>query len=173
MKSLSTINIQAIISTLRSDRKKLVSTIAWILLGYFILRGCVFNSGNSLPAELTEKIQNRYVGCISPEVSPIRPGDTRQPECGTVDIQVIGQGIVPQEQKSEGITRAICFQIKVENPFVSTEGQGTTRHEVKWSAARTSDQVAVLQNGSWKIFPDQAQENEQRWKAYSCPTPTP
>ena len=171
MKSLSAINIRTFISNLISDRKKLVSIIAWALIGYYLLRACVLNGGDSLPSELTAKIEKRYVTCITFEDTPVWPGNTRQPECGTVDLKVIGEGTVPQKQETEGVTRAICYQIQIQNPFWSTQGEGTTRHEIKQSPKRTSYQVAVLQNGSWKIFPDQEQENEKRWKDYACPSP--
>ncbi|HLO31455.1 MAG TPA: hypothetical protein VK249_20055 [Anaerolineales bacterium] len=170
MNSFSAIktNFPTIVSSLISDRKRLVAAIAWLVIGFLILRSCILNARDSLPPELTEQIESHYRVCISPDDTPIWPGETRQPECGSVDLKLIGEGLVPEKQKSEGITRAICYQIKEQNPFWST--QGTTRHEIKWSA-RTSHQVAILQNGAWKIFPDQAQENEQRWATYSCPIP--
>jgi hypothetical protein len=29
--------------------------------------------------------------------------------------------------------------------------------------------VAVLQNDTWRIFPDQGNLDEQRWAVYACP----
>ena len=142
--------------------------IVWILIGFLILRSCLLNPSNALPFELAEQVEKQHITCIGPEDTPFWPGEPRQPECGSVEIKSMGEGIVSEKQKSEGITRAICYQIREENPFWST--LGTTRHEIKWSA-RISYQVAILQGGSWKIFPDQEQENEKRWAAYSCPTP--
>ncbi|MBN2115273.1 MAG: hypothetical protein JW730_01795 [Anaerolineales bacterium] len=110
-----------------------MSIIIWALIGYYLLRACVLNGGDSLPSELTAKIEKRYVTCITFEDTPVWPGNTRQPECGTVDIRVIGEGTVPQKQAAEGVTRAICYQIQVQNPFWSTQGEGTTRHEIKLS----------------------------------------
>lgn len=162
------IKLPGILSRLATDRRKLVAAGIWIIVGYVILRSCVLTSKESLPTDLTDQIESRYVVCVSPEDTPIWPGEPRQPECGSVDVKMMAEGIVPEKQKSEGITRAICYQLKEQNPFWTT--QGTTRHEIKWSG-RVSYQVAVLQNGSWKIFPDQAQENEQRWATYSCPAP--
>ena len=169
MKSFSAQSIPAIIANVTGNRKKLLSTTVWIVIGVLFLRSCVLNSINSVPSEVLEQIQDRYITCITFEDTPVWPGNTRQPECGTLEIKVLGEGIITEVQKSEGITEAICFQIDVQNPFWSTQGAGTTRHEIKQSPMRTSYQVAILQNGSWKTFPDQAQENEQRWAEYSCP----
>ena len=119
------------------------------------------------------QIQDRYITCITFEETPIWPGGTRQPECGTMEIKVLGKGAISEQQKSAGISEAICFQLDVQNPFWSTSGAGTTRHEIKQSPMRTSYQVAILQDGSWTTFPDQAQENEKRWAQYSCPSPNP
>jgi hypothetical protein len=163
--SLST-NISKFIASVRNDRKRLIYVVISTFIIFFILRSCILDAGNSLPSAAMDKIQKQYVVCISPEDTPIWPGEPRQPECGTVEIKVVGEGTVPEKQKSEGITKAICYQVRVQNPFWST--QGTTRHEVKWSA-RTANQVTIFQNGTWEIFPDQEQENEQRWQTYSCP----
>lgn len=171
MKSLSVQNIRAYIASLTSDRRKLLSTTIWVVIGVWFLRSCVLNSVNSLPSEVMSQIQDKYITCITFEDTPVWPGGTRQPECGTFEIKVLGKGRVTDQQKSAGVTEAICFQVEVQNPFWSTSGAGTTRHEIKQSPMRTSYQVAVLQNGSWQTFPDQAQENEQRWAEYSCPEP--
>lgn len=171
MKSLSAQNIRARISNLTGDRRKLLSTTIWIVIGVLFLRSCILTSMNSLPSEVMSQIQDQYITCITFEDTPVWPGNTRQPECGTFEIKVIGKGAITDQQKSEGITEAICFQIEVQNPFWSTSGAGTTRHEIKQSPMRTSYQVAIRQNGSWETFPDQAQQNEQRWAEYSCPEP--
>ncbi len=171
MKSLSAQNIRARISNLTGDRRKLLSTTIWIVIGVLFLRSCILNSMNSLPSEVLAQIQDQYITCITFEDTPVWPGNTRQPECGTFEIKVIGKGAITDQQKSEGITEAICFQIEVQNPFWSTSGAGTTRHEIKQSPMRTSYQVAIRQNGSWETFPDQAQQNERRWAEYSCPEP--
>lgn len=164
-------NIRARLANLISDRSKLRSTIIWFVIGVLFLRSCILNSMNSLSSEVLAQIQDQYITCITFEDTPVWPGNTRQPECGTFEVKVIGKGAITDQQKSEGITEAICFQIEVQNPFWSTSGAGTTRHEIKQSPMRTSSQVTILQNGSWITFPDQSQENEKRWAEYSCPIP--
>jgi hypothetical protein len=171
MRSMSIENIRASITKLIRDRSRLRSTIIWLVIGILFLRSCILNSLNSLPSEVMSQIQDQYITCITFEDTPVWPGNTRQPECGTFEIKVVGKGTVSAQQKSEGITEAVCFEIQVQNPFWSTSGAGTTRHEIKQSSMRTSYQVAILQNGNWTTFPDQAQENEQRWADYSCPEP--
>src|SRR5512134_3131744 len=171
MKSFPAQNIQTTIANLTGDRRKLLSTTIWAVIGVLFLRSCILNSMNSLPSEVMSQIQDQYITCITFEDTPVWPGNTRQPECGTFEIKVVGNGTVSAQQKSEVITEAICFEIQVQNPFWSTSGAGTTRHEIKQSPMRTSYQVAILQDGSWITFPDQAQENEKRWAEYSCPAP--
>ena len=159
-------NLRSSFPYLLNDRQKLTRVIFWGIVGFFLLRSCIINSQNTLPGEVLEKLQKQYVECISSEDTPIWPGEPRQPECGTIDIKVLGKGVVPNEQKMNGITEAICFRAIVENPHWST--MGTTRHEVKKSE-RTTYQVTVLKNSSWQIFPDNELENKKRWATYSCP----
>jgi len=159
-------NIRSLISGLLSDKRGLAWIIFWTVFGFSLLRSCIVSSQNSLPNEVVDKIQRQYVNCISYEDTPIWPGEPRQPECGTVDIEVLGKGTIPDEQKANGVTRVICFKATYQNPYWST--QGTTRHEVKQSA-RTAYKVAILQNGSWQIFPEEEQQDRQRWTMYSCP----
>ena len=159
-------NLRSLTFELMHNKRKLAWAIFWTILGFSLLRSCITSSQNSLPTEAIDKIQKQYVSCISSSDTPIWPGEPRQPECGTVDIKVLGRGIIPEEQKAKGITEAICYQATYQNPYWST--LGTTRHEVKW-AARTAYQVTVLQNRSWQIFPEEEQQDQQRWAMYSCP----
>jgi hypothetical protein len=161
-----TLNLRSFISDLKTNRRKLTWTIIWAVIGFSLLRSCIVNSQNSLPNEVVEKLQKQYVNCISSQDTPIWPGEPRQPECGTVDIKVLGRGIIPDEQKLNGSTEVICFEATYENPYWST--MGTTRHEVK-SSKRTAYQVTVLQNNSWQLFPSDDQADQERWDMYSCP----
>lgn len=158
--------LRYLITELRSDKQKLGWVIFWSIVGLFLLRGCIISSQKALPGEILDKIQKQYVNCINPEDTPIWPGEPRQPECGNVEIKVLGKGIVPDAQMAEGIAAVICYKAAYQNPYWST--QGTTRHEVKWSA-RIAYQVTVLYNGSWQIFPEEEQQDLLRWKMYSCP----
>jgi hypothetical protein len=122
--------------------------------------------GGHLPSEVEEAINRRYITCISPDDTPIQYNEARQPECGRVDIRVVGEGTVPPEQKAQGISRAICYKVAIQNPYWTTVA--TTRHEVKWSG-RTASKVTVWQNNAWEVFPDQGNLDEERWATYTCP----
>ena len=159
-------NLRATLSELLNDRQKLTRTIIWGVVGFFLLRSCFGGSQNALPSEVTNKLQKQYIKCIRPDDTPIWPGEARQPECGTIDIEVLGAGTVPEAQRTEGITEAICYRAEYDNPFWSTTG--TTRHEVKWTT-RVAYQVTILQNGTWQIFPQEEQMDLERWKIFACP----
>jgi hypothetical protein len=122
--------------------------------------------GGHLPPEVEGAINRRYITCISPDDTPIQYNEARQPECGRVDIRIVGEGRVPPDQKAQGISRAICYKVAIQNPYWTTVA--TTRHEVKWSG-RTASKVTVLQNDVWQIFPDQGNLDEERWATYACP----
>lgn len=92
--------------------------------------------------------------------------EARQPECGRVDIRVVGEGKIPPGEQAQGITKAICYKVAIQTPLWTT--LGTTRHEVIWKG-RTASKVTVLQNDTWQIFPDQDDLDEQHWAAYACP----
>jgi hypothetical protein len=131
---------------------------------FWILRGCM--PGNSLPGEVTEQIERGRIECITTDETAIRPGETRQPECGRVNVDLVKEGTVPAVEQADGVTRAICYRITIENPRWETMGQ--TRHELIW-AARSYSKVAVLKDGEWQTFPDEYIEDEQRWLEYGCP----
>lgn len=137
------------------------------LLGFllfWILRGCM--PSNGLPNEVTQEIERTYITCISPEDTPIQPGVDRQPECGKVYYELVEEGVVPAPEQAAGVARVICYRVTVEYPRWQTMGQ--TRHEVLWSERKYS-KVAVLDNETWRIFPDVDLEDEQRWLGYGCP----
>lgn len=166
MRSAILTNVQTYFRELTHDRSKLIRTLVVAIIAFLFLRSCISTYSNSLPTEVTEQIERRYIQCISQDDTPIWPGEPRQPECGTVNTTLIGEGVVTPDQQAQGITRAICFKLEVDNPYWST--LGTTRHDVKWTG-RTVFKVSTLQNGSWVIYPDQEIEDEKRWSTYSCP----
>ena len=168
MRSISPLvtNARSYLHDLTRDRTKLIRTLVVVVLAFLFLRSCISANRNSLPSEVTSQIERRYIQCISTDDTPIWPGEPRQPECGTINTTLIGEGLVPPDQEAQGITRAICFKVEIDNPYWST--LGTTRHDVKWTG-RTVFKVSTLQNGAWVIYPDQDIEDEQRWSTYSCP----
>ncbi len=143
----------------------------WYLLaaffGYLLLRGCL-PSKEDLPQAVHNQIQERYRQCISPEETPIWPGEPRTPECGQVDVKVVGPGTVPAWEQSRGMEKVICFRVMIQNPYWTTAGPGVVRHEIKFKT-RTASKVTVLENGAWKTFPDEDQQDRIRWEAYACP----
>ncbi len=121
--------------------------------------------GNHLPSDVEGAITRRYTACIKPDDTPVQYNEPRQPECGRVDIRVVGEGQVPPDEQAAGLTRAICYKVAIQSPYWTT--LGTTRHEVKWSA-RTASKVVVLQNGAWQVFPDEDAADAQRWATFAC-----
>jgi hypothetical protein len=150
------------IAAVPSDRVRLVYAVGAAALGCLLVRACASSRSGSLPGDLYNQIQDRYVQCITPQDTAIWPGDPRQPECGSVDIRVLGDGVVPPDEEASGITAALCYTATYENPWTTL---GTTRHEVKWKS-RTSQcrrkrrRMADLSGRSCRI---------DRWKAFSCP----
>lgn len=137
------------------------------LLIFLVLRGCL-PSKDKLPQEVYNKIQERYQQCIGLDDAVIWPGEPRTPECGQVDVEVVGEGIIPEQEQARGVTRAICFRVKIQNPYWTTEGPGVVRHEIRVKT-RTASKVTVLENGGWETFPDQDREDRVRWETYACP----
>ena len=121
--------------------------------------------GSHLPSDVENAITRRYTTCIKLDDTPIQYNEPRQPECGRVDIRVVGEGRVSPEIQAADVTRAICYKVAIQSPYWST--LGTTRHEVKWSA-RTASKVTVLQNDVWQVFPDEDTTDAQRWAAFAC-----
>jgi hypothetical protein len=161
------VHIQALLNKAAENKTRLI-IIAVIVLGVIWLLSDALPDviGNRLPSTVEEGITRRYTTCISPDDTPIQFNEARQPECGRVDIRVVGEGKVPPEEEALGVTGAICYKVAVQNPYWTT--LATTRHEVMWKS-RTSSKVAVLQNDAWQVFPDQDNFDMQRWAAYACP----
>ena len=160
-------NIQALLDKAAENKSRLI-VITAIVLGAIWLLSDAFSglSGNHLPSAVEDIITRRYTTCIKPDDTPIQFNEARQPECGRVDIRVVGEGQVPPAERAQDITTAICYKVAIQNPFWTT--LGTTRHEVIWKG-RTASKVTVLQNGTWQVFPDQGELDERRWAVYSCP----
>jgi len=159
-------DLQALLRKAAENKGRLI-IIAVIVLGVmWLLSGTLPGLiGNQLPSEVEEVITRRYTTCISPDDTPIQFNEARQPECGRVDIRAVGEGAVLPDARAQGITRAICYKIVIQNPYWTTIG--TTRHEVMWKA-RTASKVAIMQNNAWQIFSDQDELDEQRWGTYAC-----
>jgi hypothetical protein len=79
---------------------------------------------------------------------------------------MVAEGNVPLDGASTGVTRAVCFQVRLENPRWHTMAQ--TRHEIVFFE-HTLYKIAVLKDGKWQSFPDDDQKDEQRWLNYGCP----
>jgi hypothetical protein len=137
------------------------------LVAFYILRGCIpaLQGHGGMPNELYNRITSRYVTCI--DAYNIRPGDRRQPDCGQAFIEVVGKGIVPEDQLAAGVTKALCYRISIDNPYISTIGSATA-HDEFWKS-RAASKVTVRQNGEWQIFPDLEPEDVARWTEYGCP----
>ena len=160
------VSIQALLNKAAEHKTRLI-IIAAIVLGVIWLLSDTLSGliGNRLPSALEDAITRRYTTCISRDDTPIQFNEARQPECGRVDIRVVGEGQVPPVAETQGIAKAICYKIAIQNPYWTT--LATTRHEVIWKS-RTASKVAVWQDGIWQIFPDQGDLDEQRWAAYAC-----
>jgi hypothetical protein len=162
-----TMDVRAWLEGFRRRPRRLIYAALGLLGIYLILRGCVpALRGSRLPASVVESIQERYTVCISPQDTPIFPGEPRQPECGDVTIKELGLGTPSDQARAQGVTKAVCYRATVENPYWTT--LGTTRHEVAWEK-RTASKVAVLQNGVWTTYPDEDRQDRQRWADYACP----
>ncbi len=143
-----------------------LGTLAGLLL---LLRTCTPQLwGPQLPAEVIREISEEHTICIGVDDVPIWPGDYRQAQCGTVEVEILAEGIVSSEQQAEGVAKAICYKLTVENPYWETQRQ--TRHEIL-TQSRISYKVAVLQAGEWRTFRDEDIEDRSRWEIYACPTP--
>jgi hypothetical protein len=146
--------------------KQLLMTALGLLVGFWLLRSCIpALDPQHLPAAVNDSIQKNYIHCL--DYFPIFPGERRQPDCGRADVRVVGLGTIPEAQKAEGVTRAICYKVTFTNPSLTTQG-GALGHEVLWNS-RSASKVAILKNGEWETFPDLDQADEQRWTDYACP----
>ena len=158
---------QALFKAIRADPRRLVAMLVLGLMAFWVMRDCIAGfSSTQLPNQVLEQIERLHVTCITPDDTPIWPGETRQPECGQVEVEMTAEGVVPPSAQAMGITRAICYRITIENPRWGTMGQ--TRHELIWFSRRSS-KVAILGGGTWQTFQDEDAQDEQRWLDFSCP----
>jgi hypothetical protein len=149
---------------LRQPGRSALLVLAAILLIWIVVSNLPALGGRHLPGDLEESLIQRYTTCVTD--TAIWPGEPRQPECGQVLIDVLGEGAVPPQAQARGIQRAVCYQISITTPNWTT--QGTTRHEIVVHG-RTVSKVAVEQNGDWSAYPDEDQADEARWTLYQCP----
>jgi hypothetical protein len=142
-----------------------------VALGLLIfLRACVPQLwGPSLPASLVRRIVDAHTECIGIDEAPVWPGEPRQAQCSTVAVDVLASGRIPSSAPA-GLTRAVCYRTTIEHPYWQTQGQ--TRHEIL-TASRVAYKVAILQDGRWRIFPDDDIADRERWALYDCPVAQP
>jgi hypothetical protein len=156
-----------IVSWIKERARNLVYALIAAAILIWLLKGCIPGlSGGLLPVEVVSSIEHDHVVCISSSDTPIWPGEPRQPECGHVTVKTIATGVVPSDAVSQGISRAVCYTVTIENPYWTT--QGTTRHEVNWQT-HTFNKVAIYQNDAWQLSPDREDSDEQMWADYACP----
>ncbi|HSG42448.1 MAG TPA: hypothetical protein VLA72_04770 [Anaerolineales bacterium] len=157
--------LQNLVETIRDEPRK---GLYWLIGGLFLLyalRGCFPNlSGNALPADVSDSIQRSNINCLAD--TPILPGYPAQPECGSFTVDMVAEGQIPTSTQEVGVSQAICYRITVKNPQWRTM-QGVRMEII--STSQNFSKVAVLQNGEWQTFPDQDQQDEQRWIEYGCP----
>jgi len=163
------LKIQEWIESVREEPKRLLYILALGMMIFYLFRSCIPDLNNDrLPPEVLDEFTRSHVKCIGIDELQVWPGDHRQPECGQVMVNHVSEGTVPADEARSGITRAICFQVTVENPRWHTMAQ--TRHEIIFFE-HTLYKVAVLKDGNWLTFPDEDQEDEQRWIEYDCLEP--
>ncbi len=151
----------------RHSASRLLLILGAVLVAYWILRGSLPSFGGPrLPSGLESDLRQRYTVCITD--TPIWPGEPRQPECGQVTIEVVGEGSLPTEAAASGVDRAVCFHLTITNPTWTT--QGTTRHEIIQHGHLLS-KVAVHQDDHWVVEADEDQLDEAQWDLYACPGP--
>jgi len=146
--------------------RQLLVVLGLALAAYWILRGCLPSIGGGLPSDLRAELRQRYTVCITD--TAIWPGEPRQPECGQVSFDEVGEGSLPTDAVAAGVDQAICFRMTITNPSWTT--QGTTRHEIIHHGHLVS-KVALHKAGGWVVEPDQDQMDEARWNKFACPGP--
>lgn len=152
---------------MRQNPRRLMATLALVAAAIWLGRGCIPGVGlNLLPAQVMQKIIAHYQSCIGIDETAIWPGDPRQPGCGQVEVRPLGRGVVPPAEREAGRTVAVCYQVRINNPTWSTQGQ--TRHELVWHE-RLVFRVATLRQGEWELELGQEAADEERWARYGCP----
>jgi hypothetical protein len=159
--------VESLVLSVREHPVRVVAILVLSLLAVQYLRGCLPGLNASLlPPDVQNAIAESYVTCR--RELPIWPGEVRQPTCGEAEVDSVGEGTLPSNAPSPGITRAACYKVKYRNPFWSEIGGQP--HEMAWYA-RTVSKVAVLHNGTWETFPDQEDLDQQRWTLHACLAP--
>ena len=158
---------QSTISILKEHKGFLLRIAIFVVIAFILLRSCIASSQDSLPPEVHAKIDKQYVNCVDVKDSTFQGGDQPERECSSITTEVVGKGVVPPQEQEKGVTEAICYRAKYENPYFWA--QSHTQYEEIDFASRTSSKVAVLQNDKWAIFPDHEIQDHERWNAFSCP----
>ena len=160
--------VDARIPTLRDIGRRgalLLLSVAGIGL---VWSGLTRRPGSGLPVDVIRKIEEEHVTCIGVDHVPYWPGDYRQAECGTVEVEVLAQGVIPDAEQQAGVTRAVCYRQMIASPYWEVQRQ--TRHEILIQT-RSSYKVALQQAGVWVIFLDEDVADRERWDLYACPQP--
>jgi len=161
------LNVTSFIRRFIENNEWLLKFLAIVLVGYLILRSCFSVTEDSLPLEVHETINTRYSSCVDVKGTDFREGDNPQRECTELTTNVLGQGTIPQGEKANGVTEAICFRVLIENPYFVTQSQ--TQYEEIDTFSRIVSKVAIFQRGDWILHPDQYIQDSARWVAYACP----
>ena len=156
-------NIKFFIQSLIENHKRLLKVFIVALIAFLILGKYFSVSQNSLPAAVHEIINSRYGTCVEVMTvggSPAVDGPSRV--CTELTTNVLGKGVITQQDKTEGITQAVCFRVLIEKPFM------TVNEEIP-SSMRITSKVAVLQNANWIVFQDSHDQDSEKWVQYTCP----
>ncbi|HSG43291.1 MAG TPA: hypothetical protein VLA72_09060 [Anaerolineales bacterium] len=156
-----------IFNNMTDNRKQVLFRISIVVVAFFVLKGVFSSSGDSLPGEVHRLIDRQYVNCVDVKGTEYREGANPESECTRVETEVIGDGIVPAQEQSRGVTEAICYRVRYENPYFWAPSN--TQYEEITFSYRIASKVAVQENGDWITFPDQERDDRERWDLYSCP----
>jgi len=149
------------------NNQRLLKILAVALVVFLILRSCFSVSGDTLPLEVHETIDARYSSCVNVKGTAFREGDNPQSVCTELTTNVLGKGTIPQKDRTNGVTKAICFRVLIENPFFVTQSQ--TQYEEIDTYSRIASKVAIFQQGEWIVHPDEYTHDSALWATYACP----
>lgn len=158
--------VKSFVWNLIENNESLLKFLAIVLIVILVFRSC-FSTTDSLPYEVNEIINLRYGSCVEVKGSFLKEGDNPQRVCTELTTNVLGQGTISQQDRAEGITKAICFRVLIEKPYFWAQSQ--TQYEEITSFTRIASKVAVLQKGEWTVYPDQYIQDSELWAAYACP----
>ena len=157
--------LRRILADALDDKGRLGCGVVIALIAFFVLRGFLPSlQGNRLPPALETAIAEAYKRCD--DDFPIQPSEVRMPTCDVVRAERIGAGKLPANAAAEGVTAVVCYRVELERLYWGESGP--QKHEMAW-AMRTVSKVAVLQAGTWTLFPDEEQADAARWVEYGCP----